>query len=201
MVEEVLGRVARQTRATVLAIFAVSLAACLNAPESSGDGDGDGPVQLLANPSFEEGGTGWDREGSVEIATTDALSLPPSAAGSRVALLGRGDGDYDSVEQTVTVPPWTRVLEVSGVQCFTTVEDEEYVFDEFWIYIESADDGEDVVEASNLDASVAPCTWTSFELTPASYAGEQIRFVLEVSMDENGETLFAVDDLALTAYP
>ena len=200
-------RRAREARGAALAILATGcLAACLEAPPSSGDGggegDGDGPVQLLSNPSFEDGVAGWNIDGSVEVSTTDDLSLPPAESGSRVAVLGRADDDIDSIDQVVTVPDWAQVLEVSGTRCFTTGEGAEDVYDELWIYFESLDgsDVEDVMEASNQDAS-ATCAWTAFNFATAAHAGEQLRYVVEVWMDEAVPTSFALDDLTLTAYP
>ena len=90
----------RDAGRAVLAILATaSLAACLDSPpESATDpGGGDGPVQLLANPAFEDGTAGWLADGSVEVMTTDDLGLPPSEDGPWVVVLGRGDDDVDSL--------------------------------------------------------------------------------------------------------
>ena len=208
MVEEVRGKRARETRSRALAIVAIGcLAACLESPPSGddgdGDGDGDGPIQLLENPSFEEGVAGWNADGSVEVSTTEELSLPPSEAGLQVAVLGRADFDIDSLDQVVTVPPWAQQLELSGTRCFSSDEGAEQAYDEFWIYLESLDglDVEDLVEASNQDATGNTCVWTSFRQATAAHAGEELRFVVEAVMDEEVSSSFAIDDLALTASP
>jgi hypothetical protein len=197
------GSRAREARGAALTILAIGcLAACLDAPPST-EGDGEGPVQLLSNPSFEEGTAGWKLDGSVEVSTANDLALPPSPAGSWVALLGRSDYDIDSLHQVVTVPSWAARLEVSGSRCFSTSEGPGEVYDEFWIYLESLDgfEGEDVMEASNQDASSDTCTWTRFRLATGDHAGEQLRFVVEAVMDDGVSTSFAIDDLALTASP
>ncbi len=201
------SRRGRRAQRVALAIAVVAaVPACLDTPSDGldGDGDGDQPVQLLVNASFEDRAAGWDRDGSVEVATTDELALPESQAGPWVAALGRVNDDRDSIEQLVTVPAWATALDVSGVRCFITTEPFEAEFDNFWIYLESLDglEVEDVVGASNLDASTGGCTWSSFRYTAVDiHAGEQIRFVVEAVMDEDSPTSFAIDGLALTASP
>ena len=198
------GKRAGEARGRALAILATGcLAACLESPPSGGDGDGDGPVQLLENPSFEEGVSGWNADGSGEVSTTEELSLPPSQAGSQVAVLGRTDLDVDSLDQVVTVPAWAHRLELSGTRCFSSDEGAEEAYDDFWIYLESLDglDVEDLMEASNQDATGGDCTWMSFRVATADHAGEELRFVIEAVMDEAVWTSFAIDGLALTASP
>lgn len=192
----------RQSPCAALALVtAAGLTACLEAPESASTGDE--PVQLLANPSFEDGLSGWDHDGTIEVASHDDLSLPPSDSGPRVALLGRADDDWDSIEQLVMVPPWTASLEVSGVRCFSTSEPFDTTSDELWIYLESIDgtDVEDLMEASNLDASTEGCAWSSFRFAAADHAGQQIWFVVEAVMNTGSPTSFAIDGLSLTASP
>ncbi len=193
----------RQARRPALALLTASaLLGCLDAPDDPGaGGDGDEPVQLLVNPSFEEGVSGWVIDGSIEVTTSEELSLPPSGAGLQVALLGRGNGDMDTIYQELTVPAWATSLELSGVRCFSTVEPFEAEFDQFVIYLESVDRvyGVDVMEASNLDASAEGCAWSSLRYATAPHAGEKLRFVVEAIMDGDAATSFAIDGLALTA--
>jgi hypothetical protein len=195
MVEWVSGRLAFWIVAS-----SALLPACLDSP-NGGDGHG-GPVQLLANPDFEEEATGWMADGGVEIGTTDELALPASQAGPIVAVLGRQDNQMDRLYQDVVVPDSTRTLELSGIRCYDTAEGFGMVYDRFTVVLESSGgDTEVLVEDSNLDATVAPCDWFQFGKATEGHAGEEIRIVMEAVTDNATRTSFAIDGLALTASP
>ena len=174
---------------------------CLDSPDDGGDPPP--PGNLLVNAAFEDGIAGWTFDGAVELGTTEELGLPASEAGPNVALLGREDNEVDRVSQDVVVPIDAHSLALTGLRCFATYEAGGQAFDSFTIFLE-ADDGESsdvLVRQSNLDAMQGTCDWLPFELATADHAGENLRFVIEVVMDPDVESLFAVDGLALTASP
>ncbi|HEU5055046.1 MAG TPA: hypothetical protein VFU21_00915 [Kofleriaceae bacterium] len=181
------------------AVLSALSAGCLDAPGDDGDGDAP-PVQLLANPDFEEDAEGWSFDGGVEIGTTMELGLPPSDEGPHVALLGREDNQMDRLDQELMVPD-AASLELTGVRCYSTAEGFGEVYDTFTISIEPIGGGtaEILVEDSNLDATSNDCEWLPFRREAADFAGQRIRLVIEARTDEAGTTSFAIDGLALTA--
>jgi hypothetical protein len=189
-------------RARVAAAAAVAAAmGCLSTPDDGGD---DPPVQLLANPSFEEGLAGWTFDGAVEIGTTDELSLPASGAGNHVALLGRDDNQDDRMKQSVVVPDSAHSLVLTGVRCYSTSEGNERAFDTVAVYLESTEGTtlEKLLDDSNLDAvRDTACEWLPFQVATEDHAGEHIRLVIEALTDSGVSTSFAFDDLALTGTP
>jgi hypothetical protein len=79
------GKRIRGLRLAVALVAGAAAAGCLASPDSD-DGAGDA-AQLLVNPDFEDGLSGWEFAGAVEVAPADELGFPPPATGVRVALL------------------------------------------------------------------------------------------------------------------
>ncbi len=190
------------TRRAAIASLA-ALAACLDSPGDGSKDDDAGPSQLLVNPSFEDGATGWTFDGSVELETAEMLGLPPSD-GAQVARLGYGDNQTDRLFQEVRVPASGHELVLSGVRCYITQEGSGMIYDRLTITIEPVDGGaaETIREDSNQDATLDGCQWLPFEASSADdHAGQLIRLVIEAMTDDGVLTSFAFDDLALTASP
>jgi len=191
--------VSRRLYRHALAVCILASAGCLDSPT---DGN-DAPVQLLANPDFEQGVAGWFFDGSVEVDTTEVLGLPASAAGGHAALLGRGNNQTDVVRQDVTVPDSAHRLELSGVRCYSTDEGTDDVYDTLVVSLTTIDGEplEVLVESSNLDATPSTCEWLPFTIATDDHAGEALRLLIEAVTDDGVRTSFAIDGLALTARP
>ncbi len=190
-------------RAAIALLTTAAAAGCLSSP---GDGDPDAaPLQLLANPSFEEGGAGWIFEGSVELDAPEALGLPPASdGGQNVARLGFGDNQTDRISQEVLVPASADRLVLSGTRCYITAEGSDMVFDSLTITIEPVDGGaaDPIITDSNQTATYEGCQWLPFEkASQDALAGQRIMLVIEAVTDDAVLTSFAFDDLALTASP
>ncbi len=184
-----------------ITVLAALMAGCLDSPDDGSDPPP--PGNLLVNSAFEDGIAGWTFDGTVELGTTEELGLPVSESGPNVALLGREDNEVDRVSQDVVVPIDAHALALTGLQCLTTYETGGQAYDRLTIFLE-AEDGESadvLLEKSNLQAMNGSCDWLPFEVATEDHAGETLRFVIEVVMDPDVVTLFAVDGLALTAGP
>ena len=181
-----------------IAALACTLAACLDSPDDGTDGSDDA-LQLLANPGFEEGVTGWSFMGAVEVAAAEELGLPAPEDGGRVALLGGDDNQMDVVAQELVVPEWASHLELTGQRCFATSEGFDQAYDHLTISIELEGEVEVLVRDSNLDSTAVDCEWLPFRIATSSYAGQEIRFSVQGETDCAAPTSFARDGLALSA--
>lgn len=190
----------RLARLAVAAVASAVAAACLDSPPD--DGADDDALQLLENPDFEDGISGWDFMGAVQVASAEELGFPASPEdGGQLALLGGDDGATDLMSQVLVVPEWVGRLEISGHRCFVTSEPFDMPWDYFTITIEPAAGGdrEVVVRDSNLQASATACDWEDFRVVTDAHAGEEIKLTIKGTTDCAAPTSFAVDGLALTA--
>ncbi|MFD8912511.1 M4 family metallopeptidase [Streptomyces sp. NPDC059575] len=151
-------------------------------------GGGCSATQLLANPGFESGNTGWTA--SSGVITTD--SGQASHGGSYKAWLdGYGSSHTDTLSQSVTIP--------SGCKATLT----------FWLHIDSAETttstqydkltltagSTTLATYSNLNKA-SGYTQKTFDLS--SLAGQTVALKFNGVEDSSLQTSFVVDDTALT---
>ncbi|MYW45095.1 putative Ig domain-containing protein [Streptomyces sp. SID161] len=153
----------------------------------SGGGGGCSSAQLLANPGFESGDTGWSA--SSGVITTD--SGEAAHGGSYKAWLdGYGSSHTDSVSQSVTVP--------AGCKASLT----------FYLHIDTAERGSTAYDKLTVTAgSTTLATYSnanaatgysqkSFDLS--AYAGQTVTLKFNGAEDSSLQTSFVVDDTAVT---
>ncbi|MFF7237404.1 putative Ig domain-containing protein [Streptomyces collinus] len=146
-----------------------------------------GSAQLLANPGFESGSTGWTS--STGVITNDTGEA--AHGGSYKAWLdGYGSAHTDTVSQSVTVP--------SGCKATFT----------FYLHIDTAESGSTAYDKltvsagsttlatySNVNAA-SGYTQKTFDLS--SFAGQTVTLKFSGVEDSSLQTSFVVDDTALT---
>ncbi|MCS0604799.1 M4 family metallopeptidase [Streptomyces sp. LP11] len=155
---------------------------------SGGGGGGCSATQLLANPGFESGGSGWTATSGV--ITTD--SGQASHGGSYKAWLnGYGSTHTDTLSQSVTIP--------AGCKATLT----------YWLHIDSAETttstqydkltvtagSKTLATYSNLNKA-SGYSQKSFDLS--SLAGQTVTLKFNGVEDSSLQTSFVVDDTALT---
>ncbi|MGW5492196.1 M4 family metallopeptidase [Streptomyces olivaceoviridis] len=153
----------------------------------SATGGGCTSTQLLSNPGFESGSTGWTSTSGV--ITTDSGEAAHS--GSYKAWLdGYGSSHTDSVSQSVTIP--------AGCKATLT----------FYLHVDTAESGSTAYDKltvtagsktlatySNLNAA-SGYTQKTFDLS--SLAGSTVTLKFNGVEDSSLQTSFVVDDTALT---
>ncbi|MFF9603586.1 M4 family metallopeptidase [Streptomyces sp. NPDC014684] len=152
----------------------------------STSGGGCSSTQLLANPGFESGNTGWTNSGVINNDTRE-----PAHGGSYTAWLnGWGSAHTDTLAQTVTIP--------AGCKATLT----------FYLHIDTAESGSTVYDKLTVTAgSKTLATYSnanaasgysqkSFDLS--SLAGQTVTLKFTGVEDAYLATDFVVDDTALT---
>ncbi|MGV9907473.1 M4 family metallopeptidase, partial [Streptomyces sp. NPDC003388] len=152
----------------------------------STSGGGCSSTQLLANPGFESGNTGWTNSGVINNDTRE-----PAHGGSYTAWLnGWGSAHTDTLSQTVTIP--------AGCKATLT----------FYLHIDTAESGSTVYDKLTVTAgSKTLATYSnanaasgysqkSFDLS--SLAGQTVTLKFTGVEDAYLATDFVVDDTALT---
>ena len=153
----------------------------------SGGGGGCSSSQLLANPGFESGSTGWSA--SSGVITTDSGEAAHS--GSYKAWLdGYGSSHTDTLSQSVTVP--------AGCKASLT----------FYLHIDTAESGSTAYDKLTVTAgSTTLATYSNanaasgyskktFDLS--SFAGQTVTLKFNGVEDSSLQTSFVVDDTGLT---
>ncbi|MGK4583651.1 M4 family metallopeptidase [Kitasatospora sp. HPMI-4] len=152
----------------------------------SGGGGSCTPAQLLANPGFESGNTGWTTSSGV----IDGSSGQPAHSGSYKAWLdGYGSTHTDTLSQTVTIP----------AGCKATLS--------FWLHIDTAETGSTAYDKltvqvngttlktySNVDAA-AGYQQRTFDLS--AYAGQTVTLKFTGTEDASLQTSFVIDDTSV----
>ncbi|SET63932.1 S8 family serine peptidase [Stigmatella erecta] len=152
--------------------------------------------QLLSNPGFESGATGWTTTSGVIDGTTDGSA---ARTGTYKAWLnGYGTAKTDSAYQQISIPATACSASLSFWVKITTKETTTTkVYDTLAIQIR---DSANAVKAtlatySNLDKSTAYAQKT-FDLS--AYKGQTLRVYFNGVEDSSQSTSFFVDDTALT---
>ena len=163
--------------------------------------------QLLQNPGFESGTSGWTINTSpnshIVVTTTTAQTTPHS--GYYMAILGGGinggyfSGQTDVVKQTVTIPATATTATLSFWVAIYTQESGGTPKD--YLYVQVLDTSGNVLQApvtlSNLNASSWMHETASIDVSSIKGQAVQIRFKVVTSANAYG-TAFVLDDTALT---
>ena len=188
----------------------LALAGCIDAPESSRDGDaapdGDDDAaamnQLLVNPGFEEGvGVGWIFQpgGAPRISTADDLGVQPQG-GDYVAEVGDSDNTNEVISQLVDVPEGVTSLTINFHRCVLTEEpmdDTAKAWD--FCNVRSSDGGEleTLLQQANDEATLA-CEWEAASVAVASFtAGAPLEILLIANNDSSDPTRCLYDSFEL----
>jgi aminopeptidase S len=157
--------------------------------QTSVSGTTPGPctaAQLLTNPGFESGATGWTASSGVIDNTS---SQPARTGGWKAWLDGYGNAHTDSLAQTVTIP--------SGCQARLS----------FWLHVDTAETGTTAYDKLTLTAGST--TLAAFSNTNAAsgyvqktydlsgLAGGAVTVKFTGIEDSSLQTSFVVDDTAL----
>jgi hypothetical protein len=159
-------------------------------------------TQLLTNPGFESGATGWTQASTLGFSPiTKATSAEPAHSGTQVAWFdGNGTKDTDSVSQKVTIP----------AGCAASVS--------YWLHIDTTENTTTTkadtftVQALNSSGTVLGTVGTFSNLDKASgyvqhvadlsaYAGQSItlKFTGSETDTKGGTTNFVLDDTSVKA--
>jgi hypothetical protein len=151
-------------------------------------------TQLLVNPGFESGVSGWSASAGV---IDDSTRTPGRTGAWKAWMLGYGSTHTDSLSQTVSIPAdactvtlkfWLKVAssEPSATQAYDTVT------------VQLQDSAGAVLKTvatfSNLHVGTAFVERT-FDL--GAYKGRSVKLVFAGAEDASGSTHFLLDDLSL----
>ncbi|MGW5537073.1 putative Ig domain-containing protein [Streptomyces sp. NPDC004009] len=154
---------------------------------SGGGGGGCTSSQLLSNPGFESGSTGWST--TTGVITTDSGEAAHSGS-YKAWLNGYGSSHTDTLSQSVTIP--------AGCKATLT----------FYLHIDTAESGTTAYDKLTVTAgSKTLATYSnanaasgysqkSFDLS--SLAGQTVTLKFNGVEDSSLQTSFVVDDTALT---
>ncbi len=156
---------------------------------------------LLANPGFESGVTGWTQAstGKGTIITSDTR-FPPHA-GSWYAWFGGFAGGTDALHQDLTVPGAARRTYVQFWYRISTNEESTIeVNDTLDVDIDNAFTGAQLAHLATLSNVDATSGWVqSPQYDVSSFKGQTIRLHFSARNDGTDVTNFLVDDVALVA--
>jgi hypothetical protein len=178
------------------AALALNATAWLAGSGSSGGGGGGvcaTPGQLLANPGFESGASGWTATSGV---ITSSTSQAAHTGSYKAWLGGAGTAGTETLSQAVTIP----------AGCAATLS--------FWLHIDTAETGTtayDTLKAQVLNSAgtvlATPATYTNANaasgyaqrtLDLGAYAGQSVTVRFTSTEGSKLQTSFVVDDTALT---
>ncbi|MFI9806063.1 putative Ig domain-containing protein [Streptomyces sp. NPDC052301] len=151
-------------------------------------GGGCSSSQLLANPGFESGSTGWTA--SSGVITTD--SGEAAHGGSYKAWLdGYGSSHTDTLSQSVTIPAGCKATLTFYLHVDTAETTTSTAYDKLTVTAGSTT----LATYSNLDKA-SGYTQKTFDLS--SLAGQTVTLKFNGVEDSSLQTSFVVDDTALT---
>ena len=158
-------------------------------------------LQILANPAFDSGPTGWTQEGPnivmFPLITPDD-GIPEHTAPNKAWLGGIVSQD-DALWQQVTVPANTTILRVRGQYEVRTGESGGTVYDTGTVELLNSSNGllQTVVALNNVGPTAA---WTAFNVAFSQpYAGQAVRLRFRTHNDFSLETSFYFDTIFLEA--
>ncbi|MFR0354937.1 M4 family metallopeptidase [Streptomyces sediminimaris] len=145
-------------------------------------------AQLLADPGFESGGTGWSATSGVITNDTGEAAH----GGSYYAWLdGYGTTHTDTLSQSVTVPAGCTATLTFYLHIDSSETTSSTAYDKLTVTAGS----KTLATYSNLDAA-SGYTHKSFDLS--SYAGSTVTLKFSGAEDSSLQTSFVVDDTAVT---
>ncbi|MFY0562858.1 Ig-like domain-containing protein [Archangium lansingense] len=151
--------------------------------------------QLLANPGFEDGRTGWQATAGV-ISNVTSPALPAHTGAWRAWLGGYGKRHRDTLAQEITIPEGACAAELTFWLRIHTTETATLARDTLQVrLLDSRGHGvATLARYSNLDAG-PDYVLRRFDLSP--FRGRTLRIVFESEENSSRATGFLIDDAAL----
>jgi hypothetical protein len=159
---------------------------------------GTASQQLLVNPAFDAGPTGWKDAGLVgEIINLDDGELDVRAhTPPYLAWLGGYDDAVDELSQTVTIPAGASQITLNFYYNVVTEETSRREYDTLDVFVVSPDGAKTSV-AHLSDETLTP-TWTRFSVAlPVTLAGRTVDIRFVTTTDISLVTSFFVDTVSL----
>lgn len=170
-----------------------------SAPPPTG---GCAAAQLLANPGFESGGSGWSQASTLGFdPITQATSAEPAHSGSWIAWFnGNATKDTDTITQSATIPSGCTATLTYWLHVDSTENTGTATPDTFKVQVLSSSGTllGTVGSFSNLDAAAG---YAQHSADLSAYAGQTVtvKFTGSETDTSGGTTDFVVDDTALNA--
>lgn len=170
----------------------VGTSAAINVTVSNTAGTCSVSRQLLVNPGFESGATGWTESGNV-IDNSD----PDNAhSGSYTAwLLGYGKPHTDTLYQQVTIPAGACSAQLSFWLGIASSEIDPVDYDTLAVTVQDASGKVLRTLGKYSNVNEGPFSQKTFDLS--AFKGQTVRIHFSATEDLNTATSFFVDDLAL----
>ena len=158
---------------------------------------GAAPTQLLANPGFEKGTTGWNGT----VADIGSYQDEAAHSGDNFAWLGGlGTAHSESLYQHVTIPSLAQTVTLTfWLQIKTAEVTTTNPYDKLYIQIRDADGNvlRSLATVSNLDKTPGHVQKT-FDIS--EFKGRDIQIYFRAIEDQGKATSFMLDDFALTVH-
>ena len=153
-------------------------------------------ANILTNPGFESGRTGWTEtsSGGFAIITNNSNG---ARSGSWYGLLGGGNNLTESLAQVFTVP--SNQARLQFYYRITTAETIPQPFDVLTVRLVDAGTGSvlsTLASFSNTNATNGYAQSSSFDIS--AFAGRSVRLEFRVTTDGSLDTFFAIDDVSVT---
>jgi hypothetical protein len=159
-----------------------------------GTDPGPGPgTQLLANPGFESGATGWT---GTTAAITNSTSRPAHGGAYYAGLGGNGSTSTENLYQQIAVPATGTPSVTYWVRSDTTETTTRTQYDKLVLQVLNSSGSVvgTLATLSNLDKNTAYVQKT-YDLS--AYKGQTIRIRWQATEDSSLQTTFAIDDTAV----
>ncbi|RCH70365.1 hydrolase [Streptomyces sp. SDr-06] len=152
------------------------------------------PAQLLANPGFESGSSGWTATSGI---INTSSGEPPYSGAYKAWLGGKGTAHTDTLAQTVTIPAGCAASLGFQLHIDTDETTTSTAYDTLKVQVLGS--GGSVLATlatySNLDAA-DDYTQHTFDL--GAYAGQTVTLKFTATEGSKLQTSFVIDDTALT---
>lgn len=151
---------------------------------------------VLVNPGFESGRTGWTESssGGFALITNNATN---ARAGSWYALLGGANNLTEALSQVFTVP-----ASPARLQFYLRITTQETVpspFDVLTVSLVSTSTGATLATLATFSNVSATSAWGQSSVYDISaFAGQSVRLQFRVTTDSSLDTFFAIDDVSVT---
>lgn len=153
-------------------------------------------TQLIVNPGFEEGASGW-------LGTVDDIGVHSSAAAHRGSYLawmgGYGQSNSETLYQNVSIPAGThRVMLSFWIHIETDETTRRKAYDRLYVQVRSPEGHvlRTLAIYSNLNRTRSYVRKT---FNVSRFAGQNVEVFLKVVEDNGKPSSFFLDDFALTA--
>jgi Zn-dependent metalloprotease len=148
---------------------------------------------LLVNPGFESGATGWT--GTTGLITTNTGR--PARTGSYKAWLGgNGTTTTENIQQTVTIPSTATAASLSYWIRTDTAESGSTVYDTMKVQVIDGATTTTLRTFSNVGTNA---TYTQYSHSLLAYKGRSVIVKFLMNEDSSLQTSFVVDDTAVNA--